>query len=57
MKQFLKVHKAWLITIAAGLVGFLTPSVNQYVAAHPQSAVTIASIWAIATAWAKSPRQ
>ena len=35
--KFLAAHKAWLITLAAGAVGF--------------------TVWGIATALAKSPRQ
>jgi hypothetical protein len=55
--KFLAAHKAWLITLAAGAVGFLTPSVNAYITAHPQTTVALGTVWGIATALAKSPRQ
>jgi hypothetical protein len=55
--QFLKSHKTWLLTAAAGAVAFAEPSINAYVAGHPGKAIVFANLWAIATAWAKSPRQ
>jgi len=55
--NFIKIHRVWISSAAAGVVLFLTPSVNSYFAAHPQTAVAGATFWAIATAWAKSPRQ
>jgi hypothetical protein len=54
---FLKLHKAWLISAGGGLVLFLNPSVQSYVQAHPHADTAVASVWAIAMAWAKSPRQ
>jgi len=55
--KFIAAHKAWLITLAAGAVGFLTPSINVYVTSHPQAGILIATAWGVATSWAKSPRQ
>ena len=55
--NFLKTHKVWLVTLAAGAVSFLTPSVNSYVASHSQYGIAVATMWGIATAWSKSPRQ
>jgi hypothetical protein len=55
--NFLKAHKVWLITLAAGGVSFLTPSVNSFVSSHPQYGVAVATLWGVAAAWAKSPRQ
>lgn len=55
--KFLAAHKVWLITLVAGGIGFLTPSVNAYVGSHAQTGIAIATVWGIATAWAKSPRQ
>jgi hypothetical protein len=55
--QFLNAHRAWLITLGVGAVGFLTPSVTAYVTTHPQAGIAVATVWGIATAWAKSPRQ
>jgi hypothetical protein len=57
MISFLKSHKTWLLTAAAGAVAFAEPSINAYVAGHPGKAIIFANLWAIATAWAKSPRQ
>jgi hypothetical protein len=54
--NFLNTHRVWLITLAAGLVSFLTPSVNTFVTSHSQYGIAIATVWGIATAWAKSPR-
>ena len=54
---FLKAHAVWITTAAAGLIGFLTPSVNAYIASHPGSAVALGTLWGITAAWAKSPRQ
>jgi hypothetical protein len=55
--NFLKTHRVWISSAVAGVVLFLTPSVNTYFAVHPQVAVVGATLWAVATAWAKSPRQ
>jgi hypothetical protein len=55
--NFLKTHRVWISSAVAGVILFLTPSVTAYFAAHPQVGVAGATAWAIATAWAKSPRQ
>jgi hypothetical protein len=55
--NFLKTHYAWISSAIAGVILFETPSVNSYFAAHPQAGVVGATLWAVATAWAKSPRQ
>jgi hypothetical protein len=57
MTNFLLKHKAWLLSTAAGVVAFATPSVTTFVTAHPQYAVSVGTLWAVAAAWAKSPRQ
>lgn len=54
---WIKKHAPWLLTLAAGSVAFLDPSVQAYTSAHPQSAALIGALWAVAAAWAKSPRQ
>lgn len=54
---FFKAHATWLASAIAGLVLFLTPSVTAYAAGHPQQGIAVGTVWAIATAWAKSPRQ
>jgi hypothetical protein len=53
--SFFKTHRVWLITLAAGAVSFLTPSINAFVASHSQYGIGVATVWGIATAWAKSP--
>ena len=55
--NFLKQHKVWLITLAAGAVSFLTPSVNAFIASHSQYAIAGGTLWGIVNAWAKSPVQ
>lgn len=57
MKNFLITHRVWLITVGAGLVTFLTPSVQGFIAAHPQYAASVGTMWAVAAAWSKSPDQ
>jgi hypothetical protein len=57
MVTFFKAHAVWLTTAAVGAVSFLTPAVNQYVGQHPQGTVMLATLWGIAAAWAKSPRE
>lgn len=54
--SFFKAHAVWLTTVAVGLVSFLTPSVQAFVAVHPQYAVTVGTIWGVAAAWARSPK-
>jgi hypothetical protein len=55
--NWLKTHKVWLGTALSGLIVFFTPSMNQWLSAHPQQAVTLGTLWAVAAAWAKSPKQ
>ncbi len=55
--KFLKEHRVWLTTAAVGLISFLTPSVTHFIASHPQYGVAGATLWGVATAWAKSPNQ
>jgi hypothetical protein len=55
--NFIKTHRVWITSAAAGAIMFLTPSVTVYFTAHPQVGIAGATVWAIATAWAKSPRQ
>lgn len=55
--NFIKAHKTWMVSAVGGIILFLTPSVNAYIAAHPGAAIGMGSLWAIATAWARSPRQ
>jgi hypothetical protein len=55
--NFLKAHKVWLAVAVGGLISFLNPSIQAFVASHPQYAVTISTLVGIATAWAKSPKQ
>ncbi len=57
MKQFISGHWVWITSACAGLVLFLTPSVNAYIASHPQNAVAVGGVWAVVNALAKSPRQ
>ena len=55
--NFLKAHWVWLTSALAALIGFLTPSVNAWVAGHPQYAVAVTGVWTVLAALAKSPRQ
>jgi hypothetical protein len=55
--QWIKKHWGWVATAGAGLVVFIDPSVQHYAGAHPQSAVVVSTLWSVAMAWARSPRQ
>lgn len=51
LKQWWATH----LTLIAGIVTFLTPSVQSWVTSHPKSSVTVASLWAIITNLVPSP--
>ncbi len=55
--NFVKTHSVWISSFIAGVILFENASVTAYFASHPQVGVAGATLWAIATAWAKSPRQ
>jgi hypothetical protein len=50
--------KMWptLLTVAAGSVAFLSPSVQAYAGAHAAYSVPILTVWGIALHWATSPK-
>ena len=54
--NFVKAHWAWIASAASGVVLFITPSVTAWVATHPSYAVSVGTVWAVAAAWAKSPK-
>jgi hypothetical protein len=54
---WVKKHWPWLTTLAAGAIVFLDPSVQSYAGAHGAAATAITTLWGVALAWAKSPRQ
>ena len=43
------------ITVGLALLSALEPTINSYVAAHPQQAVLLAGVWAILKGLMKSP--
>jgi hypothetical protein len=45
-----------LLTLGAGAVAFLSPSVQAYAGAHPSLSVPILTVWGIALHWATSPK-
>jgi len=57
MKTFITAHRVWLVTAGVGAVSFLTPSVQHFVGTHPQYAVIVSTLWGVAAAWAKSPKE
>jgi hypothetical protein len=46
-----------LVTVGAGLVVFLTPSVQAYAGAHAAYSVPIVTVWGVLLHWAQSPIQ
>jgi hypothetical protein len=56
MKTYLA--KLWpsLVTLGAGLILFLAPSVQAYAGAHPAYSVPILTLWGFFLHWAQSPR-
>jgi hypothetical protein len=54
---WVKKHWPWLTTLAAGAIVFLDPSVQSYAGAHGAASTAITTLWGVALAWARSPRQ
>jgi hypothetical protein len=52
------IVKLWptLATIGAGLVVFISPSIQAYAGAHPGYSVPLLTVWGIFLHWAQSPR-
>lgn len=52
------LQKLWptLVTLAAGAIVFISPSVETYAHAHANYSVPILTVWMIFLHWAQSPR-
>lgn len=55
--NFIKTHKVWLSVAVGGLVSFLEPSIQAFVASHPQYVVAVSTLVGVLASFAKSPTQ